>query len=29
MMNLVSARAAFLTGICVTVDGGSTRGVYP
>lgn len=26
---LVSARAAFLTGICVTVDGGSTRGVYP
>jgi NAD(P)-dependent dehydrogenase (short-subunit alcohol dehydrogenase family) len=26
---LVSARAAFVTGICVTVDGGSTRGVYP
>jgi NAD(P)-dependent dehydrogenase (short-subunit alcohol dehydrogenase family) len=26
---LVSARASFLTGICVTVDGGSTRGVYP
>jgi 3-oxoacyl-[acyl-carrier protein] reductase len=25
---LVSARAAFLTGICITVDGGSTRGVY-
>jgi len=25
---LVSGRAAFLTGICVTVDGGSTRGVY-
>ena len=25
---LVSARAAFITGICVTVDGGSTRGVY-
>ena len=25
---LVSARASFLTGICVTVDGGSTRGVY-
>jgi 3-oxoacyl-[acyl-carrier protein] reductase len=26
---LVSARASFITGICVTVDGGSTRGVYP
>ncbi|HEX2438206.1 MAG TPA: SDR family oxidoreductase [Methylomirabilota bacterium] len=26
---LVSARASFVTGICVTVDGGSTRGVYP
>jgi 3-oxoacyl-[acyl-carrier protein] reductase len=26
---LVSARASFLTGICITVDGGSTRGVYP
>jgi 3-oxoacyl-[acyl-carrier protein] reductase len=26
---LVSARASFLTGICVTVDGGATRGVYP
>jgi len=25
---LVSDRAAFITGICVTVDGGSTRGVY-
>jgi NAD(P)-dependent dehydrogenase (short-subunit alcohol dehydrogenase family) len=25
---LVSERAAFLTGICITVDGGSTRGVY-
>ena len=25
---LVSARASFLTGICVTVDGGATRGVY-
>jgi 3-oxoacyl-[acyl-carrier protein] reductase len=25
---LVSARAAFITGICITVDGGSTRGVY-
>jgi 3-oxoacyl-[acyl-carrier protein] reductase len=25
---LVSARAAFLTGICVTVDGGATRGVW-
>jgi hypothetical protein len=25
---LVSARASFLTGICITVDGGSTRGVY-
>jgi len=25
---LVSARAAFITGICVTVDGGATRGVY-
>jgi len=24
---LVSARASFLTGICITVDGGSTRGV--
>jgi 3-oxoacyl-[acyl-carrier protein] reductase len=26
---LVSARASFVTGICITVDGGSTRGVYP
>ena len=26
---LASARAAFLSGICITVDGGSTRGVYP
>jgi NAD(P)-dependent dehydrogenase (short-subunit alcohol dehydrogenase family) len=26
---LVSERASFLTGICVTVDGGATRGVYP
>jgi NAD(P)-dependent dehydrogenase (short-subunit alcohol dehydrogenase family) len=26
---LVSARASFLTGICITADGGSTRGVYP
>jgi 3-oxoacyl-[acyl-carrier protein] reductase len=26
---LVSARASFITGICITVDGGSTRGVYP
>jgi 3-oxoacyl-[acyl-carrier protein] reductase len=26
---LASARAAFLTGICITVDGGATRGVYP
>jgi NAD(P)-dependent dehydrogenase (short-subunit alcohol dehydrogenase family) len=26
---LVSARASFVTGICVTVDGGATRGVYP
>ncbi len=26
---LVSARASFITGICVTVDGGATRGVYP
>jgi 3-oxoacyl-[acyl-carrier protein] reductase len=25
---LVSARASFLTGLCVTVDGGATRGVY-
>ena len=25
---LVSERASFLTGICVTVDGGATRGVY-
>ncbi len=25
---LVSARASFITGICVTVDGGATRGVY-
>ena len=25
---LVSARASFVTGICVTVDGGATRGVY-
>jgi NAD(P)-dependent dehydrogenase (short-subunit alcohol dehydrogenase family) len=26
---LVSARASFLTGICITVDGGATRGAYP
>ena len=26
---LASARASFITGICITVDGGSTRGVYP
>ena len=26
---LVSARAGFLTGICITIDGGATRGVYP
>jgi 3-oxoacyl-[acyl-carrier protein] reductase len=26
---LASARASFLTGICITVDGGATRGVYP
>ncbi|MGH7388407.1 MAG: SDR family oxidoreductase [Candidatus Rokuibacteriota bacterium] len=26
---LVSARASFITGICITVDGGSSRGVYP
>jgi 3-oxoacyl-[acyl-carrier protein] reductase len=25
---LASERASFLTGICITVDGGSTRGVY-
>ena len=25
---LVSARASFITGVCVTVDGGATRGVY-
>jgi len=25
---LVSARAAFITGVCITVDGGATRGVY-
>jgi NAD(P)-dependent dehydrogenase (short-subunit alcohol dehydrogenase family) len=25
---LVSARASFITGICVTVDGGASRGVY-
>ena len=25
---LASARASFLTGICITVDGGATRGVY-
>jgi NAD(P)-dependent dehydrogenase (short-subunit alcohol dehydrogenase family) len=25
---LVSARASFVTGICITVDGGATRGVY-
>jgi NAD(P)-dependent dehydrogenase (short-subunit alcohol dehydrogenase family) len=25
---LVSERAAFLTGVCITVDGGATRGVY-
>ncbi|HEY3064660.1 MAG TPA: SDR family NAD(P)-dependent oxidoreductase [Methylomirabilota bacterium] len=26
---LASARASFITGICITVDGGATRGVYP
>jgi len=26
---LASARAAFLTGICITADGGATRGMYP
>jgi 3-oxoacyl-[acyl-carrier protein] reductase len=26
---LTSARASFITGICITVDGGATRGVYP
>jgi 3-oxoacyl-[acyl-carrier protein] reductase len=26
---LVSERASFLSGICITVDGGATRGVYP
>jgi 3-oxoacyl-[acyl-carrier protein] reductase len=26
---LASERASFLTGICITVDGGATRGVYP
>lgn len=26
---LVSARASFITGVCITVDGGSSRGVYP
>jgi len=26
---LASERASFLTGICITIDGGSTRGVYP
>jgi 3-oxoacyl-[acyl-carrier protein] reductase len=26
---LASDRAGFLTGICITVDGGSTRGVFP
>ena len=25
---LVSARASFITGLCITVDGGATRGVY-
>ena len=25
---LVSARASFVTGICITVDGGATRGAY-
>jgi 3-oxoacyl-[acyl-carrier protein] reductase len=25
---LASARASFITGVCVTVDGGATRGVY-
>jgi len=24
----VSARASFITGVCITVDGGATRGVY-
>jgi 3-oxoacyl-[acyl-carrier protein] reductase len=26
---LASERASFLTGLCITIDGGSTRGVYP
>jgi 3-oxoacyl-[acyl-carrier protein] reductase len=26
---LASERASFVSGICITVDGGSTRGVYP
>ena len=26
---LASERASFLTGICITIDGGATRGVYP
>ena len=26
---VVSSRASFLTGICVTIDGGASRGVYP
>jgi 3-oxoacyl-[acyl-carrier protein] reductase len=26
---LASARASFITGVCITVDGGATRGVYP
>ena len=26
---LVSERAAYLSGVCITVDGGATRGVYP
>jgi NAD(P)-dependent dehydrogenase (short-subunit alcohol dehydrogenase family) len=25
---LVSARASFVTGVCITVDGGASRGVY-
>jgi NAD(P)-dependent dehydrogenase (short-subunit alcohol dehydrogenase family) len=25
---LVSARASFITGVCITVDGGGSRGVY-